>query len=61
MEMFTHAQLTEALKKVRLWYHDPYDQEMAHRSTILHPEDAANDIILSIRLTRAAEEDTPGG
>lgn len=51
--MITQTELAEALKKTRVWLVPEEQPGTAHRGYILHPEDAALDIILAVQLVRS--------
>jgi len=44
----TEEELRYALKTIRLWFVVDKQASIAHRGHVLHPEDAASDIIIAI-------------
>lgn len=51
--MITQEELAEALKSIRLWVTVAgFGNETAFRGKVLHPEDAAKDILTSIEVRR---------
>lgn len=60
-EPITAAELAAALRTVRLWLQPERREGLALRGTVLHPEDAANDIMIAAAHARTgqAEERTP--
>lgn len=50
--MITTDELAEALKRARVWLAPDEQPGVAYRGYILHPEDAARDIMLAVQLVR---------
>jgi hypothetical protein len=48
----TFEELVQALKSLRIWTRDHREDDYARRGYVLHPEDAANDIFTSVKVSR---------
>lgn len=53
--MITREELAEALKKTRVWLVPEEQPGTAFRGFILHPHDAADDIIQAAQLARGSK------
>lgn len=51
-QQITRDELTEALRSMRIWARRGKDENTAWRMHVLHPEDAANDILISVEVQR---------
>jgi homoaconitase/3-isopropylmalate dehydratase large subunit len=51
-DTLTAEELKMALAAVRLWFRKPDSEEVAYRGTVLHPQDAADDMMRIIRRFR---------
>jgi hypothetical protein len=51
-EVFTAEELADALKTVRFWGRVSDSEPIAYRMKVLHPDDAAQDILTGIRVRR---------
>lgn len=58
MRDITPEELRVALGTVRLWFRTMDSGDVAYRGTILHPVDAADDIMTIVGRMRASEEES---
>lgn len=52
-DIITREELGTALRDLNFWWRDSWNSAIAWRGCILHPEDAADDILLAVKKRRA--------
>ena len=59
--LITLGELKCALSALRFWFRHKPDDDEAYRGSLLHPQDAANDIMISIDHLRTRISDGDDG